>query len=399
MDSAQLDSLLHEEVDEASLDMLRNMMLFHVPTTGTSSDEHSTSSPPPAAPKPKRTRKRESHELAYLREKVGEYTAQLEALQRRKDRAAEMASPWETVSRRQASERYIVEQENAKLKQALEQQRDIAQTLLEIVTKRPRLMETPYIADTKVHRLVKEPVDVRRATAEAIVEADYARLESIFLTRKLHETTEMIQNTAIAYDEATGAIRMDCTMCETQHVNFERCGDAIWKLYNDLVPVDVKDTYFDMLEEWDADTTYGRLVMTTRGTEVQSHTVQKRFVEPNRIVICSSTIAEDELHPYKDDAYILHESTWLAIEKLEENKTRVKFCSRGAVPCAERARHPTVFEPKPSGEKQRIPHYVALAEFMLSCYQAHFDGIKQALESMLHPHTDVHSRPDAVYQI
>ncbi|KDO21557.1 hypothetical protein SPRG_13368 [Saprolegnia parasitica CBS 223.65] len=397
MDPAQLERLLHDDVDDASLEMLRNMMLMTTTPAPATTGSSDSSSPSPAAakPKPKRTRKRESHELAYLRDKVVDYTSQLEALQRRKDRAAEEASPWETVSRRQASERYVVEQENAKLKQALEHQRDIAQTLLEIVTKRPRLMEMPHVADTKIHRLVAEPATERRATANAIVQADYARLESIFLTRKLHETTEMVQNTSIAYDETVGTIRMDCTMCETHNVGYKRCAEAIWQLYNNLVPIEVKDTYFTMLEDWDADTSYGRLVMTTRGTEVQCLIVQKRFIESNRIVICSSTIAEDEKYPYHTDAYILHESTWLAIEKMDENTARVKFCSRGAVPCAEKARHPTLFESTKatSTDKQLLPHYVALAEFMLSCYQAHFDAIKQALETMLQPYLAENARP------
>ncbi|OQS06024.1 aspartyl protease family A01B [Thraustotheca clavata] len=397
MNNAQLERLLNEDVNDESLDLLRDMMLFHIPSPSASSD-NSASSPKPKT-KPKRIRKRESHELAYLREKVIEYTKQLETLKNKKERAAEEASPWESVSRRQASERYVVEQENAKLRQALEQQRDIAQTLLEIVTKRPRIMESSFITDAKIHRLLNEPIDKRRATAEAIVHADYARLESIFLARKLHERTDMIQNTAIAYDETIGNVRMDCTMCETHNVPYQHCASAIWKLYNNLVPIEIKDTRLELLENWGNDVSYGRLTMKTRGTEVQCLIVQKRYIEPDRIVICSSTIAEDEKYPYNKGAYVLHESTWLAIENYGNNKARVKFCSRGCVPCSRKLTKPlengnellsnTTNEILPTTtEKALLPHYTALAEFMLSCYQAHFDGIKQALEIMLQPYIE-----------
>ncbi|OQR97823.1 hypothetical protein THRCLA_06846 [Thraustotheca clavata] len=380
MHEMDLDGLLNDDMDTESLDFLDDIMSFQLPANASGN-------------KTRRPRKRDSHELAYLRKKVVEYTQQLEELQRRKNKAAIEASPWEIVSRRQASQRYVVEQENAKLKQALEHQRDIAQKLLEIVTERPQIMEMSSIPQAHTRRLFNASMEQRRAAGNEIVRTDYARLESIMLARKVHEVKEVVQSTAIEFDETVGNVRIDSTLCEPHNIPYLRCGTALWELYNNLVPIQIKNMYFELLEEWDENTTYGRLKMKSRGIEVQSLLIQKRYIEPNRVVICTSTVVEDDKYPYqKNSSYTLHETMWLAIEKCDDNSSMLKYGSRGVVPCYEN--YSTPFDKKDAMiEKARVPHYTALAEFILSCYQSHFDAIKEAFDASLHSCIEQFSSP------
>ncbi|KDO23238.1 hypothetical protein SPRG_20985 [Saprolegnia parasitica CBS 223.65] len=286
--------------DAACMDLLCDFVLC--PTFGSSEsagDDDESHAQPPA----KRSRKREAHHIAALRATVADLVAQRDALTARKQRATQ--SPWEATSRRQAAARFAVEQEHAQLTRAVAAQARVL-TSLQAVLARPQLIDMPLLAP----RLLDAPSSLRRATAEALVHAEYGRLESIVLSSKIHEATSRVQNTSITYDESAHAIRVDCTMAQMHNLTVDQCALAIWKYYNNLVPIEVKDTSFVVLEEWDANLSYGRLIMETPGVEIHCHVVQKRFLEPNRVVICSATIAHDEKFPYDPDAYVLHESTW-----------------------------------------------------------------------------------------
>ncbi|EQC25092.1 hypothetical protein SDRG_17028, partial [Saprolegnia diclina VS20] len=87
----------------------------------------------------KRQRKRYIDEITELRAKVADYSEQLAALTQRQEIDIICATPWEGISRRQAVERSVAEQDNARLKDAVQEQLTTIQTLLRIVQKRPKL--------------------------------------------------------------------------------------------------------------------------------------------------------------------------------------------------------------------------------------------------------------------
>ncbi|RHY83300.1 hypothetical protein DYB35_008365, partial [Aphanomyces astaci] len=137
-----------------------------------------------AVPKRKRIRKRAMDELAYLKGQVAEYTQQLHALQAKvPDLAA--VSQWEGRSRRQAAERAAVEQENHKLKAALEGQLKIVESLVKIVTKRPKLAEEMYLDVGARHDALPADPAVRVARMHAMVDAEYPKWEGHFITKRL----------------------------------------------------------------------------------------------------------------------------------------------------------------------------------------------------------------------
>ncbi|OQR93940.1 hypothetical protein ACHHYP_02017 [Achlya hypogyna] len=345
-----LQALLQEDESLGQLcDFLLSSPNLGAVTDGSGSYDDESESPQRPA---KRPRKREAHEIAILRAAVADLTRQREALMQRRERAVK--SPWEMASRRQAAGRHAAECERDDLKAAIAKQTHVINAL-------EAVLRTPFDPVTlpTEPRLVKAPMGRRRATAEALLRAEYGRLESVILTARLHENAA--KSTCITYDEAAKSIRLDCTMADTHDMAFELCGSAIWKYYNNLVPMEVQHTSFVILEEWDPDTTYGRLIFETPVSEVHCLVVQKRFVEPNRVVICSATITEDEKYPYSTDAFVLHESTWIAIEKSAPNQARVSYCGRGSVPCVS----------KKEADAERLVNGI------IRCYNAHLEAVKQ----------------------
>jgi len=84
-------------------------------------------------------RKRQKDELEYLQHKVDELTTHLDVIQQVKKIEAINCSPWESFARKQAADSHKATQENLRLKRALEEQLKIAETLKEILMKKPKL--------------------------------------------------------------------------------------------------------------------------------------------------------------------------------------------------------------------------------------------------------------------
>ncbi|RHZ41726.1 hypothetical protein DYB31_013399 [Aphanomyces astaci] len=184
-----------------------------------------------AVPKRKRIRKRAMDELAYLKGQVAEYTQQLHALQAKvPDLAA--VSQWEGRSRRQAAERAAVEQENHKLKAALEGQLKIVESLVKIVTKRPKLAEEMYLDVGARHDALPADPAVRVARMHAMVDAEYPKWEGHFITKRLLDppvaTAPAIETNVQYVDERIG---FDCIMRRALNVNVHDCASILWTMY------------------------------------------------------------------------------------------------------------------------------------------------------------------------
>ncbi|RHZ27733.1 hypothetical protein DYB31_015314, partial [Aphanomyces astaci] len=85
--------------------------------------------------KKKRNRKRAAHELVYLRDQVLEYTRRLGDLQARTLPRSPESWVWQERSLRQACERKSAEDENVALKDLLQRQVKVAESLMKIVSK------------------------------------------------------------------------------------------------------------------------------------------------------------------------------------------------------------------------------------------------------------------------
>ena len=87
----------------------------------------------------RRIRRREKHELEYLREKMKDLTRELDTLQSIKDFDTLACSKWEALARKQATESQLAYQENVRLKAGIQEQLKIVEGLERIFVKKPKL--------------------------------------------------------------------------------------------------------------------------------------------------------------------------------------------------------------------------------------------------------------------
>ena len=86
-----------------------------------------------------RYRKRQKRELEYLRDQVAEMSAHLTVLKSIRGLETSQSSFWEKKARVQKLSSQKAAQENARLKDAVEEQLKIAETLNQLLVKRPKL--------------------------------------------------------------------------------------------------------------------------------------------------------------------------------------------------------------------------------------------------------------------
>ncbi|ETW03363.1 hypothetical protein, variant [Aphanomyces invadans] len=261
-----------------------------------------------SAPKRKRIRKRAMDELAYLKNQVAEYTHQLQALQVKVPDPASV-SEWERRSRRQAVERAAVEQENHKLKAAVESQLKIVETLVKLVTKRPKLAEEVYLVVSQYHTLPADPM-TRLTKLHAIVDAEYPKWETHFIAKRLIDSSESILQINVDYDEVAHAIGFDCVMCRTLSVNFAQCTSILWTMYFLNMDIKMQTTVMKLIQRVDDKTVYYRHLIQFETHTVHNQVVCKRFDKPGQVVIVLQSVVGDELFPYPPNAYVAHETAW-----------------------------------------------------------------------------------------
>ncbi|ETV85297.1 hypothetical protein, variant 2 [Aphanomyces astaci] len=265
-----------------------------------------------AVPKRKRIRKRAMDELAYLKGQVAEYTQQLHALQAMvPDLAA--VSQWEGRSRRQAAERAAVEQENHKLKAALEGQLKIVESLVKIVTKRPKLAEEMYLDVGARHDALPADPSARVARMHAMVDAEYPKWECHFITKRLLDppvaTAPAIETNVQYVDERIG---FDCIMRRALNVNVHDCASILWTMYFENMDITLETAILRPIQRIDDHTVYYHHLLHFKAYEftVHNQVVCKRYTEPDRVVIVFQSVVGDALYPFPANAYVAHETAW-----------------------------------------------------------------------------------------
>ncbi|OQR87022.1 hypothetical protein ACHHYP_20434 [Achlya hypogyna] len=330
-----------------------------------SPDECST-----AASRPKRVRKRYVDEIASLRAKAEEYTQQLETLMLHHDISSICASPWEGISRRQAAERSAAELDNARLKEALAEQLNTIEALLRIVHKRPKLLDVAYVEDWKLQRLPAEP-NLRRTNFHAMLDAEFERMESVFLAQRLYDAAQGT-HTHVEYDDESDQLQLSCSMVSDVAAPFRLVGHAIWDLFSGNTPIVLGSGLLIPLEEPDSCTRYMLLSLQLPfGFEIQGNMAAKRYDEAHRMAFTTKMVMEDELFPYAAGVYITRETGWFSIEPLNDRSSRIHFYSRGHVPCRSRT------APGPDAS------FSDLAEIVLAGYRGNMAFIKTVVDSSL----------------
>ncbi|KDO21554.1 hypothetical protein SPRG_13365 [Saprolegnia parasitica CBS 223.65] len=331
---------------------------------------------PPA--RPKRQRKTYAEEITELRAKAAQYSEQLAALTQRQEVDIICATPWEGISRRQAIERSVAEQDNARLKDAVQEQLTTIQTLLRIVQKRPKLMDVSYVEDWKLQRLPADPA-LRHRSFHAMLDAEYERLESVFLAQRLYDATETGTHTDAVVEN--DQLILTCSMVHTIHADIQLVAKALWSIVALEQTVTLETGTLRPLEGVGDSTCYMQFSLHfPTDVELHGNMAWKRYdVSPVRIVFTMKVVHDDEVHPYPPEVYIPQETGWyirtienkktaisslsrFEIELVRDGVTRVKHFSRGRVPCRSYR--------DASRQQENGLSFAALADHVLTSYRS-----------------------------
>ncbi|OQS06022.1 hypothetical protein THRCLA_01902, partial [Thraustotheca clavata] len=344
--------------------------LFFYPDTRFSLDED-------IKPKPKRRRRTHNQELELLRAKADEYSMQLAALADRKDVNTIFASPWESLSRRQAEERRLSELDNTRLRLAAQEQLKTIESLLRIVRRRPKLMDVSYIEDWKLQKLPADR-EKRRAALHAILNADYERLESILIAERLYDndTSRNFTDTNVKYDESLHQLQLTCSMNCTVFADYVTVAKVLWGLYYPKEDIVLGTGTLRSIERVDDEIHYTNLHLSfPDNIHVCGNMACKLYMGNSRVVLTYKTILEDELYPYPPQVYVPRETGWLVVERISDNVCVVKNHSRGNIPCISR-------RGSIDDESSELS-FAALGELVMNGYRGNLMLLKAQVENNL----------------
>ncbi|KAF0682972.1 Aste57867_24985 [Aphanomyces stellatus] len=321
-----------------------------------------------AVPARKRNRKRAEHEIRYLRAQVEDYERQMTLLKA----AASSNEPcaWQVRSKRQAFERRVAEEENETLRCMLEQNKKVAEALMKIVRKRPKLADSTYLEDWRTKKLVADSVS-RRASFHAMADAKYAQLESVFIQKRLVDLSEVGMHANASYDDVADNIVLDVVIVEHVDYDYMRCADMIWEMY--CAPYKTELENATVLETFGKDAMHVKMLLRFEKFHVTVHQrfACKRYFEMDRVVVVFDTILDDELHPYPPGVYVSRETSWLVVSKIGHRQCQYLYYSNSSLPC--KSSHDGF---TPSDDNIRT---MAFAEHTLACYKRSATWIKTHL--------------------
>ncbi|RHY08743.1 hypothetical protein DYB36_002457 [Aphanomyces astaci] len=325
--------------------------------------------------KKKRNRKRAAHELVYLRDQVLEYTRRLGDLQARTLPRSPESWVWQERSLRQACERKSAEDENVALKDLLQRQVKVAESLMKIVSKRPRLAEMTYLDKwTQSSRtLVVDPVE-RRDMFHRLLDGQYSRLENVLIAQRLLDSCEAVTKTEVSYDEHSCDIVFDFVVTDVAAVDYLECARVLWSMYGDAY-----ETEFDRTESLDENAMLVKMLLKFRkfGLVVHQHMGCKRYFEHNRVVMVFDSILDDPIHPYPPGVYVARET--LTVTREGDNKCSMQFYCHGSLPC----KSSSTERMEDEADDVDGVRTMAFAEHMMDCYKRSLDLLGLYLHGQL----------------
>jgi len=201
----------------------------------------------PIKSKKKRIRTNAQEELAYLRKKLKELQAELDALTSVKEKEVMECSEWEAIARKQAMYSCSALKENSKLKSALKHQIKITEALERLISKKPRFAEASIlescVENWKIRKLEADPIK-RLQGFHAMVDETYSQLDTVLLKNKLKENTHREMRCCILYNEYYRSIMLDTTFCVIANANVDICAKAAWIMFRFEIDIGLSRTKF-----------------------------------------------------------------------------------------------------------------------------------------------------------
>ncbi|OQR82609.1 hypothetical protein ACHHYP_15709 [Achlya hypogyna] len=309
--------------------------MVSTPTSSASErDETSTPKPEPP-PKPvnkqqlavQRHRKRRQHEFAYLKQAVLDLQAQLVALTQSRELRELLDPPsrWEKLAKDERKREQESRAENRQLKEAIEEQVQFAECLVNIVRKKPRLaaLSTEKADLWKQMKLVADPA-IRAVAVHAIVDREYEKLDSAFIEAGLLDDEVLAVRKHVPKFEH-GMLEIETVLASYFDVPAALVAHGVWQVFRGAVEVKGVTGTYEALAEIDDNFVYISAVRPYGLGVIERRILVKKYeAAPDRIVFVGRGIHEDEAYPVKEGHAITNEVSWTTIESVTPTKAVVK---------------------------------------------------------------------------
>ncbi|KAF0683457.1 Aste57867_24491 [Aphanomyces stellatus] len=345
------DGDLSEEIE------LPHASILGVPSDATVGREERT--PPPAGTKPtKRVRSSTKTELGYLKAKHDDLVTQLTALQTATSDSSSMGV-WEQRAKSQGQEAQRSLQENARLKEALNEQIGLIDALQRVFRKKPRLSAFPSsdLAEWKAARLGSTG---RHEALQLLLDHQYADMDSQWIRHGLHDTSASSETLKKAFIRSSHDIMLvHCVQCSTWSAPFDHVASVLWDMVSVKIKVDFANQYVSevsfvrsfvrsfvpcvsrvsaqRVEAVDDNTVYTRFCAEFPNKylpAVDGRLASKRYISARRVVIVYRSILDDVLVPLDPQHLKDNQRGWVAVEPCGNSQTRLTILTCQTPPLA-----------------------------------------------------------------
>ncbi|OQS00224.1 hypothetical protein THRCLA_06126 [Thraustotheca clavata] len=290
----------------------------------------------------KQSRKNLKQELDQLHNKHDALVVELNILKRKNN---QVTSEWESraINQAQAAKRALIE--NAQLKQVMEQQSKLAQTLKQAIEKQ-KLCDTPVLSNNQWRLAVLGTQD-RELHLRKLLKYQYDKLESEWIRHNIYHYADpkSDQVTKAFIQNLQDSVRVNTIQSKSYPASVAEVGLILWDLITLKKPLlEEKMTSIEPLQVFGQcnDLVYSKLTahISSLGVAIESRTAVQHFVEDNRIVFVWKSIVEDNLLPFSPNHLIDNKCGWVVLTSIEDGKgCRVTAYSHVTQPICPREQH------------------------------------------------------------
>ncbi|OQS06567.1 hypothetical protein THRCLA_01388 [Thraustotheca clavata] len=269
------------------------------------------SSPPEAYSSLKRKfRGNPKEEILYLKQKQIELTSKLQQLETQKSTGIH-DDVWKTRAKHQAQQAQRAMQINSRLKQLVEEQLKVVESLEKVILKRPKLVVFPTNEGPWKQGILG--LENREEDLEALLRLQYERLSTEWIRHGMFHSLERNESIRKVYfdNNGGGAVQLNSVMCRAVPIDFISLSNVIWN----LMAVDV-DPKFEKIQEFHPNLVYLRYLLSIPQAAtpmLEARLALRRWIEEDRVVIVSRSIIEDQLYPHNQTHLIENRCSWSVI--------------------------------------------------------------------------------------
>ncbi|KAL4088226.1 hypothetical protein PRIC1_012652 [Phytophthora ramorum] len=276
---------------------------------------------------------RKKNELEYLRKQVVDLVKELEGVKRSSgsetqkqgalllprgdDGASEGVSLWERVAKNQRDERVKAEVENVKLRERLEGQLKLAQSLEKLLCKRRADEDVEGAANQKMRARklagLREP-EIFEMLSDR-VDGLYTRVDVVMSEAGLASLKRERNDARVKFDK-TGRVCVEMVDAKISPFAVHHVAEAAWTILG-TKRIELGNGYYKALECTN-DTVKAEFCVALRLRRaealVRMHILGKRLVEEHRVVMVWATFGQTEGAPFGMERINLSEFGWTVVE-------------------------------------------------------------------------------------